>query len=88
MSVLNKKLVAINYLQASFNGSQCFYYTTKGRDFVKESHPLCERFLGSVRRECLDHVLIVSEKRLHRVLRELMTQQYFSASVQQEMLAA
>jgi len=29
---------------------------------------ICERFLGSVRRECLDHVLILSEKQLHRVL--------------------
>ena len=28
----------------------------------------CERFLGSVRRECLDHLLILNEKHLHRVL--------------------
>ncbi len=33
------------------------------------ANAICERFLGSVRRECLDHVLIVSEKQLHRVLR-------------------
>jgi transposase InsO family protein len=31
---------------------------------------ICERFLGSVRRECLDHVVILSERQLHRVLRE------------------
>jgi transposase InsO family protein len=28
----------------------------------------CERFLGSVRRECLDHLLILSEAHLRRVL--------------------
>jgi len=33
------------------------------------ANAICERFLGSVRRECLNHVLIVSEKQLHRVLR-------------------
>jgi putative transposase len=30
----------------------------------------CERFVGSVRRECLDHVLIIGEKHLHRVVKE------------------
>jgi transposase InsO family protein len=29
----------------------------------------CERFLGSMRRECLDHVLILHEKQLHRILK-------------------
>jgi len=33
-------------------------------------NPICERFLGSVRRECLDHVVIVSERQLRRVLKE------------------
>ena len=33
------------------------------------ANAICERFLGSVRRECLDHVLIFHEKQLHRVLR-------------------
>jgi len=31
---------------------------------------ICERFLGSVQRECLDHLVILSERQLHRVLRE------------------
>ena len=29
---------------------------------------VCERFLGSVRRECLDHMIILSEMHLQRVL--------------------
>ena len=27
-------------------------------------NPICERFLGSVRRECLDHMVILSERHL------------------------
>ncbi len=30
----------------------------------------CERFLGSARRECLDHVVVFGERHLERVLRE------------------
>jgi len=33
------------------------------------ANAICERFLGSVRRECLDHLLIFHEKQLHRILR-------------------
>jgi putative transposase len=36
------------------------------------ANAVCERFLGSVRRECLDHMLIVSERQLYRVIREYM----------------
>jgi len=32
------------------------------------ANAICERFLGSVRRECLDHLLILQEKQLRRVL--------------------
>ena len=40
------------------------------------ANAICERFLGSVRRECLDHLLILSEKQLHRVLCTYVT--YFN----------
>jgi transposase InsO family protein len=36
----------------------------------------CERFLSSVRRECLDHLLILGEGQLRRVLREYV--RYFN----------
>jgi transposase InsO family protein len=31
-------------------------------------NPYCERMIGSIRRECLDHVMIVSETHLQRIL--------------------
>ena len=33
------------------------------------ANAVCERFLGSVRRECLDHFLILHEKQLYRLLK-------------------
>jgi len=30
----------------------------------------CERLIGSVRRECVDHLVVVGERHLHRVLKE------------------
>ena len=42
-------------------------------------NPICERFLGSVRRECLDHVLLLSERQLRRVLREYV-ETYFNSA--------
>jgi hypothetical protein len=41
----------------------------KTANHAPRANAICERFLGSVRRECLDHVLILQEKQLHRVLR-------------------
>ncbi len=35
-----------------------------------KQNALCERFLGSVRRECTDHLLVLGERQLTRVLRE------------------
>ncbi len=37
---------------------------------VPQANGICERFIGSLRRECLDHVLIQDGKHLQRVVRE------------------
>ena len=39
---------------------------------------VCERFLGSVRRECLNHVLVLGEAHLRRVLQEYVN--YYNAA--------
>jgi len=41
-------------------------------------NPACERFLGSVRRECLDHILILGEVHLRRALGEYTS--YFNTA--------
>ncbi|MFC2023880.1 integrase core domain-containing protein [Chloroflexota bacterium] len=43
-----------------------------------KANAICERFLGSVRRECLDFCLIVSERHLYRTIKEY--QAYFNHS--------
>ena len=35
-----------------------------------KANAICERFLGSVRRECLDHFLILGERQCYRVIKE------------------
>ena len=42
------------------------------------ANAICERFLGSVRRECLDHVLTVGERHLERVLAQYIV--YFNSN--------
>lgn len=42
------------------------------------ANAVCERFIGSVRREGLDHLLIVSEGQLHRVIKEYVA--FFNAA--------
>ena len=43
---------------------------------ARRAHALCERFLLSVRRACLDHFLIIHEKHLSRLLNEYVV--YFN----------
>jgi transposase InsO family protein len=40
------------------------------------ANAICERLLGSIRRECLDHIMVVSERHLRRVLMEYV--RYFN----------
>jgi putative transposase len=42
------------------------------------ANAICERFLGSLRRECLDHVIILNERQLWRVLHEYIA--YFNGA--------
>jgi putative transposase len=42
------------------------------------ANAICERLIGSLRRECLDHILLLSEAHLRRVLNEYV--QYFNHS--------
>jgi len=42
--------------------------TLKTPVHAKRPNAICERFLRSVRQECLDHLLILKEKQLQRVL--------------------
>jgi putative transposase len=42
-----------------------------------KANAICEWFLGSLRRECLDHVLILSERHLHQIVKEYT--EYFNA---------
>jgi transposase InsO family protein len=45
---------------------------------VPKENAICERFLGSVRRERLDHLLILGEAQLRRVVRDYLA--YFNAA--------
>jgi transposase InsO family protein len=50
----------------------------KTRVRAPRANAICERFLGSVRRECLDHVLVLGERHLLEVLVEYC--RYFNES--------
>jgi putative transposase len=38
--------------------------------YAPKANAICERFIGSVRRDCLDHILILSDKHLRKVIHE------------------
>ncbi len=42
------------------------------------ANAVCERFIGSVRRECLDHLFIMSDGQLYRVIKDYV--QFFNAT--------
>jgi len=41
-------------------------------------NPYCERVIGTLRRECLDHVIVLGEQHLRRILREYL--EYYHSS--------
>ena len=41
-------------------------------------NPFAERVIGSIRRECLDHVLVLNERHLHRLFRAYVA--YYNTS--------
>jgi len=63
---------------------QCFNRVTKDRRIevlrtpvrTPKANAICERFMGSVRRECLDHMLILDERHLYRIIGEYV--EYFN----------
>jgi len=42
------------------------------------ANAICERFLGSLRRECLDHVVILNERHLHKLVKKY--ESYFNCA--------
>jgi putative transposase len=56
----------------------CFEHAVEGAGielihtppYAPKANAICERFIGSVRRECLDHILILSEKHARHIIRE------------------
>jgi len=41
-------------------------------------NPYCERVIGTLRRECFDHVIVVGEQHLRRILRKYL--EYYHGS--------
>jgi transposase InsO family protein len=62
----------------------CFTHVAEGRGIdvlrtpirAPKANAICERFIGSVRRECLDHMLILNERHLYRLAGEYATFNY------------
>jgi|SRR5215472_1038877 len=67
---------------SKFGSSFARVATTSAMELLKtpyhapRANTICERFLRSVRQECLDHLLIFHEKQLQRVLNEYVA--YFN----------
>jgi putative transposase len=46
------------------------YHAGRSENLKANAH--CERFIGSLKRECLDHVLILHRQQLHRLVAEFI----------------
>lgn len=57
-------------------GSQIEILKTPYR--APKANAICERFLGNVRRECLDHMLILGESHLYRVIQDAKRVEFFN----------
>jgi len=63
---------------------QCFTRVARGTTIdvlrtpvrAPKANAICERFIGSVRRECLEHMLILGERHLHRLMGDYVS--YFT----------
>jgi len=61
-----------------------FAATTRGVKILKtpvrapKANSFCERFIGSLKRECLDHIFILHRHQLHRIVQEYID--YFNSS--------
>ena len=51
-----------------------------------KANAIVERAIGTIRRECLDHVIVFGEKHLRQVLREYVS--YYNATRPHQSLAA
>ncbi|NCF20987.1 MAG: transposase [Haliea sp.] len=40
-------------------------------------NPFVERVIGSVRRDCLDHIIVLNERHLRRILREMISRRAY-----------
>jgi putative transposase len=78
----NRRTISFAIVMASLDPVSLAWRAVSGIEILKTSYhaprvnAICERFLGSVRRECLDHLFIFQEKQLHRVLHASV--QYFN----------
>ena len=44
---------------------------------------ICERVIGTLRRECLNHFIILGERHLHRILTEYIEEYYHTERIHQ-----
>jgi transposase InsO family protein len=64
-----------SHLHFRVKAKGCFFCLSTGIEEVLTAphspwqNPYAERLVGSVRRECLDHVIVLGERHLHRILK-------------------